>query len=67
MSTDANIAVPFGSKNLGDLSKNNYDINELLFAILRAVKNVGAYKATRRKQSISTHLIYCHLLLFFDF
>ncbi len=31
MSTDANVAVPFGSKNLGDLSNNNYEVNELLF------------------------------------
>jgi hypothetical protein len=67
MSTDDIIAVPFGSKNLGDLSKSNYEVNELLFAILRAAENVGAHKSTGRKQGISIHLIYCHLFfLFFD-
>ena len=58
MSTDANAAVPFASKNLGDLSKNNTEVNELLFAILRAVEVAEAHKATGRKQSVS-------LLIFF--
>ncbi len=49
----AKSAVPFASKNVGDLSKNNAEVNELLFAILRAVEVVEAHKATGRKQSIS--------------
>ncbi len=66
MSADADVAVPFGSKNLGDLSKNSYEGNELLFAILRAVENVGAQKCTGRKLGISPCLIYCHVLVFID-
>jgi hypothetical protein len=66
MSADANITVPFGSKNLGDLSKSNHEINELFFAILQAVKNVGAHKSTGRKQGISIRSMYCHVLFFFD-
>jgi hypothetical protein len=57
MSTDANAVVPFASKNLGDLSKNNAEVNEVPFAILRAVEVVEAHKATGRKQSVSD-LIY---------
>ena len=65
MSTDANAAVPFDSKNLGDLSKNNAEINELFFAILRVVENVEAHKSTGTKQGVSIHLIYCDVLFFF--
>jgi hypothetical protein len=43
----------FASKNLGDLSKNNLAVKELLMAILKAVENVGAHKVTGRKQGIS--------------
>jgi hypothetical protein len=64
MSADNNVVVPFGLKNLGDLSKNNCEINELLFAILRAVENVGAQKCTGRKQGISHCLIH---YLFYSF
>ena len=66
MSADANITVPFGSKNLGDLSKSSYEVNELFFAILRAVENVGAHKSTGRKQGVSICSIYCNVLFFFD-
>jgi hypothetical protein len=64
MNTDANIAVPFGfenlgSKNLGDLSKNNTEVNELVFAILRAVKKVAPHKFTSWNQGVSC----CSLLL----
>jgi hypothetical protein len=66
MSANAYITVPFGSKNLGDLSKSNHEINELFFTILRAVKNVGAHKSTGRKQGVSIPSIYCHVLFFFN-
>ena len=63
MSTDANAAVPFASKNLGDLSKNNAEVNELLYAILWAVEVAEAHKATGRKQSVSLS-IFSPLYLF---
>ena len=66
MSADANITVPFGSKNLGDLSKSSFEVNELFFAILRAVENVGAHKSTGRKQGVSIHFVYCVALFFFN-
>jgi hypothetical protein len=57
MNPDANAVVPFASKNLGDLSKNNAEVNEVLFTILRAVEVVEAHKATGRKPSVS-HFIF---------
>ncbi len=61
MSTDANVAVPFGSKNLGNLSKDNAEVNELFFAILRAVEKVAAHKFTGQKQGVSRCSLLSHI------
>lgn len=66
MSVDANVAMPFGSKNLVELSKNNTEVNKLLFTILRAIENLGAYKSIGRELGISHCMIYCHELVLFD-
>jgi hypothetical protein len=62
MSTDANAAVPFDSKNLGDLSKNNAEVGKLFFAVLRAVEKVAAHKFTGQKQGISHCSLLSHVL-----
>ena len=46
-----NAAIGASSKNLGDLSKNTPEVNDVMLAILRAVEHVGAHKATGRKKS----------------
>jgi hypothetical protein len=63
MHTDAIIGVP--AKNVGDLSKNTVELDDLMFAILRAVDHVGIHKATSRKQGVSFlfHLFLLLLLL----
>ena len=53
MNINPGMAAPLGSKNLGDLSKNNPAVKELLTAILKAVEHVGAHKVTGRKQGVS--------------
>jgi len=53
MSINLGVAIPFGSKNLGDLSKNTPAVNQLLTAILKAVETVGAHKFMGRKQGVS--------------
>jgi hypothetical protein len=47
---------PFCSKNLGDLSKDNPSVNELLSAILKAVETTGIHKITGRKQGVSSFI-----------
>jgi hypothetical protein len=44
MNINPGMAAPFVSKNLGNLS--NPAVKELLMAVLKAVENVGAHKAT---------------------
>jgi len=44
MSINPGMAMPFGSKNLGDFFKNTPAVNKLLTAILKAVETVGAHK-----------------------
>ena len=67
------MAAPLASKNLGDLSKNNPVVKELLTAILKAVEHVGAHKVTGRRQGVSLlslfmyRLVYCRLFFFFSF
>jgi hypothetical protein len=58
MSINPGVAIPFGSKNLGDLSKNTPAVNQLLTAILKAVETVGAHKFMGRKQGVSWCLIF---------
>jgi len=53
MNINPGMAAPLASKNLGDLSKNNPAVKELLTAILKAVEHVGAHKVTGRKQGVS--------------
>jgi len=67
MSINPGAAVPFCSKNLGDLSKNTPTINQLLTAILKAVETVGAHKFTGRKQGVSCCLFFPPLYSSFDF
>jgi hypothetical protein len=55
MSINTGLAASFGSKNLGDLSKNTPVVNQLLLAIPTAVETVGAHQFTGRKQGVS----YC--------
>ena len=64
MST-TNASAPFVSKSLGDLTKNNKDVNELLLAILRAVESIAAHKFTGRKQGVSHRNFFTCLLLLF--
>jgi len=52
-------------KNLGDLSKNTAEVNDLMLAILRAVQHIGAHKATGCKQSVSIFFSWLLLLIFF--
>jgi hypothetical protein len=52
MNINPGMAAPLASKNLGDLSKNNPAVKELLTAILKAVEHVGAHKVTGRKQPV---------------
>jgi hypothetical protein len=58
MSINPGAAIPFGSKKLGDLSKNTPAVNQLLTAILKAVETVGAHKFTGRKQGVSCCLFF---------
>jgi len=73
MNVNPSMAATLASKNLGDLSKNNPVVKELLTAILKAVEHVGAHKVTGRKQGVSFlslsiyHLVYCRLFFFFFF
>jgi hypothetical protein len=67
MSIDPGAAIPFGSKNLGDLSKNTPAVNQLLTAILKAVETVGAYKFTGRKQGVSCYLFFPPFYSSFNF
>jgi hypothetical protein len=70
MNINPGMAAPLASKNLGDLSKNNPAVKELLMAILKAVEHVGAHKA---KQGVSLlsfsiyRLVYCLFFFFFFF
>jgi hypothetical protein len=52
---NVNAAIAASSKNLGDLSKNTPEVNDLMLAILRAVERLGAHKAMGQKQSVSLH------------
>jgi hypothetical protein len=61
MSINPSVAVPFGSKYLGNLSKNTPMVNELLTAILKAVKTVGAHEFTGRKYCVSMLLSFLHV------
>jgi hypothetical protein len=73
MNINPGMVVPLASKNLGDLSKNNPAVKELLTAILKAVEHVGAHKVTGRKQGVGLlsfsiyRLVYCRLFSFFFF
>jgi hypothetical protein len=73
MNVNPSMAAPLASKILGDLSKNNPVVKELLTAILKAMEHVGAHKVTGRKQGVSLlslfmyRLVYCHLFFFFSF
>jgi hypothetical protein len=73
LNINPSMAAPFAFKNLGDLSKNNPAVKELLVAILKAVEHAGAHKVTGRKQGVSYLLlfifllVYCHLFFFFSF
>jgi len=73
MNINPSMVAPLASKNLGDLSKNNHVVKELLTAILKAVEHVGAHKVTDRKQGVSLlslfmyRLVYCRLFFFFSF
>jgi hypothetical protein len=58
MSINPGAAIPFGSKNLGDLSKNTPAVNQLLTAILKAFETVGAHKFMGRKQGVSCCFIF---------
>jgi hypothetical protein len=62
MSINPGMAGSFGSKNLGNLSKNTPAVNQNLLAILKAVETVGAHKFMGRKQGISCCLFF---LLFY--
>jgi hypothetical protein len=53
MNINPGMMMAFGTKNLGDLSKNTPVVNELPSAILKAVETVGAHTFTGRKQGIS--------------
>jgi len=73
MNINPGMAASLASKNLGDLSKNNPAVKELLTAILKAMEHVGAHKVTGRKQGVSLlsfsiyRLVYCRLFSFFFF
>ncbi len=53
MNVNPSMVAPLASKNLGDLSKNNPAVKELLTAILKAVEHVGAHKVTGQKQAVT--------------
>jgi hypothetical protein len=73
MTVNPSMAAPFASKNLGDLSKNNPVVKELLTAILKAVEHVVAHKVTGwSKGKVFFRypfiiLFYCRLFFFFFF
>jgi hypothetical protein len=73
LNINPSMAAPFAFKNLGDLSKNNPAVKELLMAILKAVEHAGAHKVTGQKQGVSYLLLFifllvdCHLFFFFSF
>jgi len=58
MSINLGVAIPFGSKNLGDLSKNTPAVNQLLTAILKAVETVITHKFMGRKQGVRFFIFF---------